>query len=155
MAGIDRSYDDRAALPTLRPSPRLAPGTTTKKEKTLEYASPYSEWSAPMRLCRGILDPKFSNRESWCDARLAIKGRSERRLSALGSDVKTVLYQPLATAAAPAGWTCGYGFPEFAQWCGAHQPGPLIGTPHAVPGRRLSMAICTSRADDPLRRCPL
>ena len=86
----------------------LAPGTSTKKE-SLEYAYRTGVVCADEIL----LHPNpYPDRESWCDARLK---ESERRLSALGSDMKTVLVSHWPLIRQP---TDALRFPEFAQWCG-------------------------------------
>ena len=89
----------------------LAPGTTTKKE-ALDYAYRTGVVCADEIMLHP--DP-YPNRESWCDARLK---ESERRLSTLGSDVKTVLvsHWPLVRQL-----TDELRFPEFAQWCGTNR----------------------------------
>jgi 3',5'-cyclic AMP phosphodiesterase CpdA len=86
----------------------LAPGTTTKKE-SLEYA--YRTGI----VCTDelILHPDpYPNRESWCHARVR---ESERRLSALSPDTKTVLVSHWPLLRQP---TEKLRYPEFAQWCG-------------------------------------
>lgn len=86
----------------------LAPGTATKKE-SLEYA--YR--TGVVCTDEMILHPDpYPDRDSWCDARIK---ESERRLSDLGSNVKTVLvsHWPLVRQL-----TDKLRFPEFAQWCG-------------------------------------
>jgi predicted phosphodiesterase len=87
----------------------LAPGTTTKKE-SLDYA--YRTGVVCVDEIMLHFDP-YTDRESWCDARLK---ESERRLSALAPDVKTVLvsHWPLIRQL-----TNALRFPEFAQWCGS------------------------------------
>jgi hypothetical protein len=63
-----------------------------------------------------ILHPDpYPDRASWCDARVK---ESERRLSALGPDVKTVLVSHWPLVREP---TDALRFPEFAQWCGTIQ----------------------------------
>jgi 3',5'-cyclic AMP phosphodiesterase CpdA len=89
----------------------LAPGATTKKE-SLEYAFRTGVVCADEVLLHSNPHP---DRESWCDARVK---ESERRLTALGSEVKTVLvsHWPLVRRTTDA-----LRFPEFAQWCGTDQ----------------------------------
>jgi 3',5'-cyclic AMP phosphodiesterase CpdA len=86
----------------------LAPGTSTKKE-SLEYAYRTGVVCADEIMLHP--DP-YPDRESWCDARLR---ESERRLSALGADTKTVLVSHWPLIRQP---TDALRFPEFAQWCG-------------------------------------
>ena len=86
----------------------LAPGTSTKKE-LLEYAYRTGVVCADEIMLHP--DP-YPDRESWCDARLR---ESERRLSALGADTKTVLVSHWPLIRQP---TDALRFPEFAQWCG-------------------------------------
>ena len=86
----------------------LAPGTTTKKE-SLEYAYRTGVVCTDEMMLHP--DP-YPDRESWCDARLK---KSERRLFALGPDVKTVLVSHWPLVRQP---TDMLRFPEFAQWCG-------------------------------------
>jgi 3',5'-cyclic AMP phosphodiesterase CpdA len=56
-------------------------------------------------------DP-YPSREDWCRARVEA---SERRLSALGPDVRTVLMSHFPLIREP---TESLRYPEFAQWCG-------------------------------------
>jgi predicted phosphodiesterase len=86
----------------------LAPGTTTKQE-SLEYAYRTGLVSADEII---LYPDPYPNRESWCNARL---NESERRLSALGSEVKTVLVSHWPLVRQP---TDALRFPWFAQWCG-------------------------------------
>lgn len=86
----------------------LAPGTKTKKE-SLQYAYRNGVVCADELMLRP--DP-YPDRESWCHARLK---ESERRLSALGPEVKTVLVSHWPLVRQP---TEALRFPEFAQWCG-------------------------------------
>ena len=86
----------------------LAPGTTTKKG-SLEYAYRSGVVCADDAMLRP--DP-YPDRASWCDARVK---ESERRLTALGPDVKTVLVSHWPLVRQP---TDALRFPEFAQWCG-------------------------------------
>jgi hypothetical protein len=86
----------------------LAPGATTKKE-SLEYAYGTGVVCTDEML---LLPDPYPNRESWCDARLK---ESERRLSALSPDMKTVLVSHWPLVRQP---TDVLRFPEFAQWCG-------------------------------------
>ena len=86
----------------------LAPGTVTKKE-SLKYAYGTGAVCADEMMLHP--DP-YPNRESWCDVRLT---ESERRLSALSSDTKTVLINHWPLLREP---TEMLRFPEFAQWCG-------------------------------------
>jgi 3',5'-cyclic AMP phosphodiesterase CpdA len=89
----------------------LAPGMTTKKD-ALEHA-----YRAGV-VCTDemILYPDpYPDRASWCDARVK---ESERRLSALDPDVKTVLVSHWPLVRQP---TDSLRFPEFAQWCGTSQ----------------------------------
>jgi 3',5'-cyclic AMP phosphodiesterase CpdA len=86
----------------------LAPGTKTKKE-SLDYAYRMGV------VCDDemILHPDpYPDRESWCTARVK---ESERRLSTLGPDVKTVLVSHWPLVRQP---TDTLRYPEFAQWCG-------------------------------------
>jgi 3',5'-cyclic AMP phosphodiesterase CpdA len=85
-----------------------APGTTTKKE-SLEYALRTGVICADEIMLHP--DP-YPDRESWCEARLV---ESERRLSALGTEVNTVLVAHWPLIRQP---TELLRFPEFAQWCG-------------------------------------
>lgn len=85
-----------------------APGTATKKD-SIDYA--YRTGVVCIDELMLHPDP-YPDRESWCDARLK---ESERRLSALGSEVKTVLVSHWPLVRAP---TRVLRFPEFAQWCG-------------------------------------
>jgi 3',5'-cyclic AMP phosphodiesterase CpdA len=86
----------------------LAPSTTTKKE-SVEYA-----YRTGVVCTDDILlySAPYPDREAWCDARLR---DSERRLSALDLDVKTVLVSHWPLVRQP---TDVLRFPEFAQWCG-------------------------------------
>jgi 3',5'-cyclic AMP phosphodiesterase CpdA len=86
----------------------LAPGARTKKE-SLEYALRAGVVCADEVMLHSDPHP---DREAWCDARVK---ESERRLSALGSEVKTVLvsHWPLVRQATDA-----LRFPEFSRWCG-------------------------------------
>ena len=111
----------------------LAPGTRTKKE-SLEYAYRTGVVCTDEMLLHP--DP-YPDRESWCDARLK---ESERRLFALGPDVKTVLVSHWPLVRQP---TDVLRFPSSRS--GAAPPGPPIGTPGFGP-RSPSMATCTSRA---------
>jgi hypothetical protein len=86
----------------------LAPGTKTKKE-SLEYA--YRMGVACTDEMILYPDP-YADRESWCAARVK---ESERRLSTLGPDVKTVLVSHWPLVRQP---TDTLRYPEFAQWCG-------------------------------------
>jgi 3',5'-cyclic AMP phosphodiesterase CpdA len=86
----------------------LAPGTSTKKE-SLEYAHRTGVVCTDEML---LYPDPYPDRESWCDARLK---ESERRLFALGPDVKTVLVSHWPLLRQP---THVLRFPEFAQWCG-------------------------------------
>jgi 3',5'-cyclic AMP phosphodiesterase CpdA len=86
----------------------LAPGTTTKKE-SLEYAYGTGVVATDEMMLHP--DP-YRDRGSWCEARLK---ESERRLSALGPDMKTVLVSHWPLVRQP---TDVLRFPEFAQWCG-------------------------------------
>jgi 3',5'-cyclic AMP phosphodiesterase CpdA len=86
----------------------LAPGTRTKKE-SLEYAYRTGAVCTDEMLLHP--DP-YPDRESWCGARLK---ESERRLVALGPDVRTVLVSHWPLVRQP---TDVLRFPEFAQWCG-------------------------------------
>jgi predicted phosphodiesterase len=86
----------------------LAPGTSTKKE-SLEYAYRTGVVCADEIMLHP--DP-YPDRESWCAARL---NESERRLSALGSEAKTILVSHWPLIRQP---TDALRFPEFAQWCG-------------------------------------
>jgi 3',5'-cyclic AMP phosphodiesterase CpdA len=86
----------------------LVSGTTAKKE-SLEYAFRTGIVCADEMLLHP--DP-YPNRESWCDARLTV---SERRLSGLDPDEKTVLVSHWPLVRQP---TEVLRFPEFAQWCG-------------------------------------
>lgn len=88
-----------------------APGTTTKKE-SLEYALRTGVFCADEIMLHP--DP-YPDRDSWCEARLL---KSERRLSALGPKVKTVLVSHWPLIRQP---TQRLRFPEFAQWCGTTQ----------------------------------
>src|SRR5262249_54101988 len=89
----------------------LAPGMTTKKE-ALEDA-----YRAGVVCTDEIIlypDP-YRDRASWCDARVR---ESERRLSALDPNVKTVLVSHWPLVRGP---TASLRYPEFAQWCGTSQ----------------------------------
>jgi 3',5'-cyclic AMP phosphodiesterase CpdA len=86
----------------------LAPGTSTKKE-SLKYAYDTGVVCNDEMLLHP--DP-YPDRESWCSARLK---EAERRLQALGSDVKTVLVGHWPLLRQP---THALRYPEFAQWCG-------------------------------------
>ena len=86
----------------------LAPGTRTKKE-SLEYAHQTGVVCADEMLLHP--DP-YPNRESWCDARLK---ESERRLVALGPDVKTVLVSHCANS---GNRSTSVGWRTKGQWCG-------------------------------------
>ena len=86
----------------------LAPGTTTKKE-SLAYAHETGVVCAD----EVLLHPApYPDRESWCSARLE---DAERRLLALGPEVKTILVGHWPLIRQP---THALRFPEFAQWCG-------------------------------------
>lgn len=86
----------------------LAPGTTNKKS-SLEYAYRTGIVCSD----ETILHPDpYPDRASWCEARVK---ESERRLSALGSDVRTVLASHWPLVRQP---TDSLQYPEFAQWCG-------------------------------------
>jgi 3',5'-cyclic AMP phosphodiesterase CpdA len=86
----------------------LAPGTTSKKE-----SREYAYGTGVVATDEVMLHPDpYPDRESWCDARLK---ESERRLSALGPDIKTVLVSHWPLVRQP---TDVLRFPEFAQWCG-------------------------------------
>ena len=86
----------------------LAPGTTTKRE-SLEYAYRTGVVCADEMLLHP--DP-YQGREFWCEARVK---ESERRLSALDAEVRTVLVSHWPLVRQPTG---SLRFPEFAQWCG-------------------------------------
>jgi 3',5'-cyclic AMP phosphodiesterase CpdA len=89
----------------------LAPGTSTKKE-SLQYAYRTGV------VCTDelILHPDpYPDRESWCEARVH---ESERRLSALDPEVKTVLVSHWPLLRQP---TDRLRYPEFAQWCGTER----------------------------------
>ncbi|MEV0902721.1 metallophosphoesterase [Actinoplanes sp. NPDC049802] len=85
-----------------------APGTRTKEE-SLRRAYETGVVCADEQLLHP--DP-YPDRESWCRARVAA---TERRLDALGPDVRTILinHWPLLRAPTEPLW-----YPEFAQWCG-------------------------------------
>ena len=91
----DRSRDHRAALSALRPLLARA----RHNDKDLRRRGDVAPRSVP-------------DRESWCDARLK---ESERRLSALGPDVNTVLVSHWPLVRQP---TDALRFPQFARWCG-------------------------------------
>jgi 3',5'-cyclic AMP phosphodiesterase CpdA len=86
----------------------LAPGTTTKEES----------WERALQsgvICADevMLHPDpYPDREAWCNARV---NESERRLSALDPEVKTVLvsHWPLIRQV-----TASLRYQEFARWCG-------------------------------------
>jgi 3',5'-cyclic AMP phosphodiesterase CpdA len=86
----------------------FAPGATTKKE-SLEYAYRTGVVCADEAILRP--DP-YPDRESWCAARVK---ESERRLSALGPGVNTILVSHWPLLRHPTGTLRS---PEFAQWCG-------------------------------------
>jgi 3',5'-cyclic AMP phosphodiesterase CpdA len=86
----------------------LAPGTTTKKA-SLAYANETGVVCTDEIL---LYPDPYPDRESWCRARLQ---DTERRLLALGPDVKTVLVGHWPLVRQP---TRALRFPEFAQWCG-------------------------------------
>jgi 3',5'-cyclic AMP phosphodiesterase CpdA len=86
----------------------LAPGTRTKKE-SLEYAYDTGVVCADEML---LHSSPYPDRESWCSAQLK---DTERRLLALGPDVKTILVGHWPLIRQP---TQALRFPEFAQWCG-------------------------------------
>ena len=89
----------------------LAPGTTTKKE-SLEYAYRTGVVCTDELILHS--DP-YPDRQSWCDARVK---DTERRLAALGPEVKTVLVSHWPLIRQP---TDKLRYPEFAQWCGTTQ----------------------------------
>lgn len=89
----------------------LAPGTRNKKE-SLAYAYETGIVCADEML---LHPAPYPDRESWCSARLK---EAERRLLALGPDVKTVLVGHWPLVRQP---TQALRFPEFAQWCGTTQ----------------------------------
>jgi 3',5'-cyclic AMP phosphodiesterase CpdA len=86
----------------------LAPSTSTKEE-SLEYAYRTGVVCADEIM---LYPDPYPDREFWCDARVK---ESERRLSALNSDIKTVLVSHWPLIRQP---TDALRFPEFAQWCG-------------------------------------
>ena len=86
----------------------FAPGMGTKN-KSLEYAYDTGVVCTDEML---LYPDPYHDRESWCDARLK---ETERRLLALGPDVKTVLVGHWPLIRQP---TQALRFPEFAQWCG-------------------------------------
>jgi 3',5'-cyclic AMP phosphodiesterase CpdA len=85
-----------------------APGSRSKKE-SLEHAQQTGVICADEML---LYPDPYPDRESWCDARLR---ECERRLLALGPDVKTMLVSHWPLVRQP---TEVLRFPEFAQWCG-------------------------------------